>query len=738
MARRDPIIRDWPAGQNRYGPGAMYYDYDEDTEPRRRRPMARLALAIGLIWGLLAGGAVLYAWISEFPDAANLLVYDPGSDVTLVDVQGRTIARRGHNQGQVVALDTLPNYVGNAFIAVEDRRFRYHFGIDPWGLGRAMVANISAGALVQGGSTLSQQLAKNLFLKPERTIKRKVDEAILALYLEYRYTKDEILTLYLNRVYFGGGVYGIEAAAERFFSKSARELSLTEAAILAGSVKAPSRYNPDASVDAAMARAGLVLAAMAEQGFIGDQQRAKAVTAKPKVAARTATPGAGYFVDYAVSVVPSFVGKATERLIVDTTLDLDMQKEAERALEAGLAKDGKALAATQGALVSMTLDGGVRALVGGRNYDESQFNRAIDARRQPGSAFKPFVYLAALENGHRPTDEVYDGPVSIGTWQPENYEGSYEGAITLAHALARSSNSASVQLTNEVGADAVARIAHRLGVGGQLQAVPSLALGTSELSPLDLTTGYAAFANGGDGVIPYVIIRVRTESGRILYERKGSGLGRVIEPRHEADMISMMTGTVTEGTGRAASLGARPVAGKTGTSQDYRDAWFVGFTSNHITGVWIGNDSGTPMKRATGGGLPARIFKAYMLKAEDGLPVTPLIGAGLAPPEEPVPPPPAVILQVDAPIVAPVDTPVVGLPAEAPTVPIPAPRPAVLAPVEAAPALPTPSREELVSGGQEQIITGGRQIVQGEEKQPSERTDAELIDAFETLLDRLF
>jgi penicillin-binding protein 1A len=487
-----------------------------------------------------------------------------------------------------------------------------------------------------------------------------------------------------------------------------------------------------------MARAGLVLAAMAEQGFIGDQQRAKAVTAKPKVAARTATPGAGYFVDYAVSVVPSFVGKATERLIVDTTLDLDMQKEAERALEAGLAKDGKALAATQGALVSMTLDGGVRALVGGRNYDESQFNRAIDARRQPGSAFKPFVYLAALENGHRPTDEVYDGPVSIGTWQPENYEGSYEGAITLAHALARSSNSASVQLTNEVGADAVARIAHRLGVGGQLQAVPSLALGTSELSPLDLTTGYAAFANGGDGVIPYVIIRVRTESGRILYERKGSGLGRVIEPRHEADMISMMTGTVTEGTGRAASLGARPVAGKTGTSQDYRDAWFVGFTSNHITGVWIGNDSGTPMKRATGGGLPARIFKAYMLKAEDGLPVTPLIGAGLAPPEEPVPPPPAVILQVDAPIVAPVDTPVVGLPAEAPTVPIPAPRPAVLAPVEAAPALPTPSREELVSGGQEQIITGGRQIVQGEEKQPSERTDAELIDAFETLLDRLF
>jgi penicillin-binding protein 1A len=692
--------------------------------------MARIALTIGLVWAILAGGAVLYTWISDFPDAANLLVYDPGSDVTLVDVQGRTIARRGNDQGQVVALDTLPAYVGNAFVAIEDRRFRYHFGIDPWGLSRAMVANISAGSFVQGGSTLSQQLAKNLFLKPERTLKRKIDEAILALYLEYRYTKDQILTLYLNRVYFGGGVYGIEAAAERFFNKPAKELSLTEAAILAGSVKAPSRYNPEASPEAAMARAGLVLSAMTEQGFIGEAQREKAATTKPKVATRTATPGSGYFVDYAVSLVPSFAGKAQERLIVDTTLDLDFQKAAERALDAGLAKDGKALAAGQGALISMTLGGAVRALVGGRDYDESQFNRAIDAKRQPGSAFKPFVYLAALENGHRPSDEVFDGPVSIGTWQPENYEGAYEGTITLAHALARSSNSASVQLTNEVGADAVARIAHRLGIAGELQAVPSLALGTSELSPLDLTTGYAAFANGGDGVIPYAIVRIRTASGKVLYERKGSGLGRVIEPRHEADMVAMMTSTVTEGTGRAASLGARPVAGKTGTSQDYRDAWFVGFTANHITGVWIGNDSGAPMKRATGGGLPARIFKAYMLKAEEKLPIAPLIGAGLAPPEEPAP----VLLQVDAPVV--------GLPPDQPV--IPEHRPVLIAPPDVASAPPAPpalSREEVVSGAQEQLVPGGRQVVRGEVPAPAvpaERTDKELIDAFESLLDRLF
>ena len=729
MARNDPILTSWPSGATRRGVGGLNLDYgrDDEPEPPRRRSMTRLALIIGLTWAFIAGGAVVYSWISDFPDAANLLVYDPGNDITLVDVEGRTIARRGHNQGQVVALDKLPPYVGNAFIAIEDRRFRYHFGIDPWGLGRATVANIAAGSVVQGGSTLTQQLAKNLFLKPERTLKRKFDEAILAIYLESRYTKDEILTLYLNRVYFGAGVYGIEAAAERFFSKSAGELTLTEAAILAGSVKAPSRYNPDASPDAAMARAGIVLGAMAEEGYVGEAQREKASIAKPKIATRTATPGAGYFVDYAVSLVPGFVKNAKERLIVDTTLDLTMQAAAERALEAGLAKDGKALAATQGALVSMTLDGAVRALVGGRDYDESQFNRAVDARRQPGSAFKPFVYLAALEYGHRPSDEVFDGPITIGDWQPENYEGSYEGSITLAHALARSSNSASVQLTNEVGAAAVARVAHRLGIAGELQAVPSLALGTSEVTPLDLTTGYAAFANGGDGVIPHFIVRIRSESGKVLYQRKGSGLGRVIEPRHEADMVAMMTGTVTQGTGRGAALGARPVAGKTGTSQSYRDAWFVGFTAEHVTGVWIGNDAGTPMKRATGGGLPARIFKAYMTKAEEKRPIVPLIGAGMAPPEEPVP----VLLQVDAPVTdIPLDLPAIVAP-EQPAVPVAPPVETVIA----------PPREEVVPGVVQELVSGGRQVVQGEQPAPAiapERSDAELIDAFDALLKKLF
>jgi penicillin-binding protein 1A len=339
-------------------------------------------------------------------------------------------------------------------------------------------------------------------------------------------------------------------------------------------------------------------------------------------------------VDYVVSQVPAFVGKPKERLIVETALDLDLQDLAEKALVRALAKDGSKLGATQGALVAMTPDGALRALVGGRSYDDSSFDRATEARRQPGSAFKPFVYLAALENGHRPGDIVFDGPVTIGNWKPGNYEGEYEGNVTLAHALAHSSNSAAVQLTNEVGPANVVRIAHRLGIADTLHPVPSLALGTSEVTPLELTGAYAAFANGGIAVAPYAIIRIRTVSGKVLYQRRGSGLSRVMSPESDADMTEMMMGTVTAGTGTAAALKGHDVAGKTGTSQDYRDAWFVGFSADFVTGVWIGNDNGVSMKKATGGGLPARIFKAFMDDAERGQPARPLIGTTLFAAEE--------------------------------------------------------------------------------------------------------
>ena len=634
MARKHPPVPDGPRDRAHMTHGAAQTEPDRAAGPSARRFRLRAVLIVAAAWLVFAGGILFFHWFSELPNTANLLAYEPGNDITVLDAKGRMIARRGLTQGAEVAVGELPPYVGNAFIAVEDRRFRYHFGIDPMGLARAAYADLKEGAFVQGGSTLTQQLAKNLFLKPDRTLERKIEEAILAVYLELRYSKDEILTLYLNRVYFGAGVYGIGAASERFFAKPARQLTLTEAAILAGSVKAPSRYNPEASPDAALARASLVLQAMEDSGFIDARARRAAAATRPKIAHSFATPGAGYFVDYVVSQVSSFVGKPKERLIVETTLDLGLQDAAEKAVDRGLAKDGVKLAATQGALVAMTLDGGLRAFVGGRSYDDSPFNRAADAKRQPGSAFKPFVYLAALEYGHRPDDEVFDGPVRIGKWRPGNYEGEYEGRITLAHALAHSSNSAAVQLTNEVGAANVVRVAHRLGVSGELHAVPSLALGTSEVTPLELTAGYAAFANGGTGIIPYAIVRIRTVSGKVLYKRREPGLGRVMSPEANAEMTEMMTGTVLDGTGRAAALKDRPVAGKTGTSQDYRDAWFVGFSADYVTGVWIGNDGGAPMKKATGGGLPARIFKGFMEDAERELPARPLVGTRLLAAEE--------------------------------------------------------------------------------------------------------
>ena len=623
---------------NRTSPEDRYHLHNKPVQTRARW---RAAAIVASLWLIIAGAIALSYWISDLPNTADLFVYEPGSDITVLDAKGRMIARRGLTQGEKVAVGSLPDYVGNAFIAVEDRRFRHHFGIDPIALVRATYADATHRAFVQGGSTLTQQLAKNLFLKPDRTFRRKIEEAILAVYLETRYTKDEILTQYLNRVYFGAGVYGIEAASERFFDKSARELSLTEAAMLAGSVKAPSRYNPETSPDDALSRASIVLDAMESAGFVGHAARVAAAAQRPKIVRSFATPGAGYFVDDVISQVPAFVEKSQERLIVETTLDLDLQRNAENALAAGLAKDGPKLAATQGALVALTPDGAVRAIVGGVSYDQSPFDRATEARRQPGSAFKPFVYLAALEHGHRPNDEVFDGPVTIGKWRPGNYEGEYEGSITLAHALAHSSNSAAVQLADEVGPETVVGVAHRLGISDRLQAVPSLALGTSEVTPLELTSGYAAFANGGMGVAPYVIMRIRTASGKVLYRRKVSVLERVMSPENDAFMTDMMTGTVIDGTGKAAALRDYPIAGKTGTSQDFRDAWFVGFSADYVTGVWIGNDGGAPMKKATGGGLPARIFKTFMAGAERGLPARPLVGTTLIASDETLSPSPS-------------------------------------------------------------------------------------------------
>ena len=613
-SRKPPQLRGHAASHVRPAP--------KRPKPSRSWPFALTLLAV---WGLIIGAVVCFHWISGLPDTRGLLAKGPSRDFTILDDKGRLVARRGLIQGASVDVSRLPAYVPNAFIAIEDRRFRDHLGIDPVGLVRAATENVLAGHVVQGGSTLTQQLAKNLFLQPARTFERKMQEALLALYLESRYSKDQILTLYLNRIYFGAGVYGIEAASERFFGKPAEKLTLTEAAMLAGSVKAPAKFNPLADADASEGRAQVVLRAMQVAGFISEKSCDLAQTTRPRIVRAAGTPGSGYFVDWIAAQVPELAGETNEPLVVETSFDIDTQTKAETALEAGLARDGRALHAGEGALVAMSPDGAVRAMVGGRSYTQSPFNRVTDASRQPGSAFKPFVYLAAFEDGHRPTDLADDAPVDIHGWQPGDYEGHFEGEISLTRAFAKSSNSVAAQLAEQVGPRTVAATAHRLGITSPLSAVPALALGTSSVTPLELTGAYAPFANGGESATPYGIVLIRTKSGQVLFRRKAMEGERVMSVANAAAVTSLMVATVTEGTGKAARLDDRQSAGKTGTTQDYRDAWFVGFTSDFVCGVWIGNDNNASMVRAVGGGLPARTFKAFMTAAESGSPARPLI-----------------------------------------------------------------------------------------------------------------
>jgi penicillin-binding protein 1A len=586
-----------------------------------------------LAWGVIGGGVFASHFISELPDTQSLMATGPSRDITILDRHGRLIARNGLVHGVQIDVSQLPSYVPNAFIAIEDRRFRDHIGLDPIGLARAAFENISAGHVMQGGSTLTQQLAKNLFLDPHRTFDRKAQEAFLALYLESRYSKDQILTLYLNRVYFGAGTYGIAAAAERFFGKPATELTLPEAAMLAGSVKAPARYNPLTDADASVERGGVVLRAMEDAGYITDGQRAAAQATRPRVVRGTGTPESGYFADWIAGQVQRYAGDVNEPVVVHTTFDLSVQEKAERTVTQMLALQGKIFHASQAVIVSMTPDGAIRAMVGGRDYSQSPFNRATDALRQPGSAFKPFLYLTAFEHGHKPSDLMTDGPVDFHGWKPGDYEGKFEGQMTLTQAFAKSSNTVAAQLIMQVGPKAVEKTAHRLGIVSDLLAVPSLALGSSAVTPLELTSAYAPFANGGDGVMPYGIDEIDTAKGSVLWSRKTSGVGRVMSPENAAEVTHMMTEVVATGTGKAARLAERPSAGKTGTTQDFHDAWFVGFTADLVTGVWVGNDDNSGMIKATGGTLPARIFHAFMEDAEAGLPVKPLTSLA----NEPVP-----------------------------------------------------------------------------------------------------
>jgi penicillin-binding protein 1A len=576
------------------------------------------------LWGMIAFGALLFWYGLNLPDTSGLYNTRHTPSISIIATDGEVLSHRGDLTGGFTSVAELPPHVPQAVLATEDRRFYWHFGIDPIGLARAVAVNWRAGSYVQGGSTITQQLAKNIFLKPERTISRKIEEMVLAVWLELRFSKDEILTLYLNRVYFGGGAYGLEAASERYFRKPARALTLPEAAMLAGLLKAPSRYSPTNDIDLARERARIVLQNMVEAGYITPGEMQLASTTPANLHGYAARGSINYFVDWIAEALPDYAGRPDTDVHVMATIDPVLQREAERVISEMLASQGAGLDVSQAALVAMTPDGAVRAMVGGRSYAQSQFNRAVQARRQPGSAFKPIVYLTAMERGYTPESVRTDRPVTYGGWSPANYSGRFEGEMTLRTALAKSTNTVAVQLAHEVGIRNVVSTARRLGLQDDLPANLSLALGTGSVNLLELTAAYAAFANGGYGVIPHGIEEVRAENGEELYRRQGSGIGRIADPRSIAYMNDMLKAVMIYGTGRNSTLPDRPVAGKTGTSQDFRDAWFVGYSADLVVGVWVGNDDGKPMKQVTGGTLPAKIWNVFMTRTQAGVPVAQL------------------------------------------------------------------------------------------------------------------
>ncbi len=580
-------------------------------------------MTVAFVWGLVALIAVLAYFSYTLPDVERMAESGRRPGIFLNDVDGNPVLAKGDLYGDPVDASRLPPYLPRAVIAIEDRRFYEHGGIDPIGLARALWVNIVEGGVRQGGSTITQQLAKNVFLTPERSIERKIREALLAFWLEWRYDKNHIISLYLNRAYFGSGAYGVDAAARRFFSKPAAEVDLWEAAVLAGLLKAPSRLSPVANPGGAAERGRLVLKAMASAGFISGEQAAQAAASTLRTT--TEPDGRGYFADWVLAQVNRRLGMVDRDLRIATTFDPGLQRLAAETVAAALADRTNP---SQVALVAMSPDGAVRAMVGGRNYGASQFNRATQALRQPGSAFKLFVYMAALERGLRPDDTVTDARVNVGGWAPGNFDGRFRGSVAMREAFAQSLNAAAVRLADRAGRARVAEAARRLGITSDLAPDLTIALGSSSVRLIELTGAYATFANGGAGVIPY---GVREIEG--VFERSGTGAGEAVAPGVVASMNDLLAAVVSQGTGKAARLAGRPAAGKTGTSQSFRDAFFVGFTGNLVAGVWVGNDDGAPMDEVTGGGLPARIWHDFMAAAHEGAPVRPIpgLGSGRAP-----------------------------------------------------------------------------------------------------------
>lgn len=570
--------------------------------------------------------------------------------VTFLDRYGNPIGSRGIKHNDSIPLEDFPDVLIKATLATEDRRFYEHFGIDIAGTARALVTNAQAGGVRQGGSSITQQLAKNLFLSNERTIERKVNEAFLAIWLEWRLTKNEILKLYLDRAYMGGGTFGVDGAAHFYFNKSARDVTLAEAAMLAGLFKAPTKYAPHINLPAARARANVVLDNLVDAGFMTEGQVFGARRNPAFAVDRRDEASPNYYLDYAFDemrkLVDTFPKSYTERVfVVRLAIDPNVQKAAEDAVENQLRQFGRDYHATQAATVVADLDGGIRAMVGGRDYGASQFNRATDAYRQPGSSFKPYVYTTALLNGYTPNSIVVDGPVCIGNWCPQNYGHSYSGSVTLTQAITRSINVVPVKLSIEIGRKnepkaqnpakvgraKIVEVARRFGLKAPLPDTPSLPIGSDEVTVLEHAVAYATFPNRGKAVTPHSVLEVRTGAGDLVWrwDRDGPKPRQAIPPNIAADMAGMMSHVVSEGTARRAALDGIPTAGKTGTTNAYRDAWFVGYTGNFTCAVWYGNDDYSPTNRMTGGSLPAQTWHDIMLVAHQGVEVREIPGIGM-------------------------------------------------------------------------------------------------------------
>lgn len=573
----------------------------------------------------ILGGLALVYFAAQLPDIRDIDTIKKQQGITIESTDGRVLANYGDVYGSYIPYDQIPKALVSAVVATEDRRFFEHNGVDFFGIARAMVTNLRRGHMVQGGSTVTQQVAKNVFLTPERTLKRKLQEVLLAFWLEARFTKKEIMAIYLNRVYLGAGAFGVDAAAHRYYNKSARELNLYESAMMAGLLKAPSRYSPTASSERSKGRVHQVLMNMVDAGYL----KAKDVAPTLENYAKTPTHaveggGTRYYTDWIVDEVPDVVGQFEGDMVVTVALDSKLQAMAQETLNKGVATQGAKKNVTQGAMVVMKPDGQVLAMVGGVDYATSQFNRAAQAKRQPGSVFKLFVYLAALEAGLSPQSTVLDAPISLRvgnkTWSPDNYEGGYRGELPMATALRYSLNTVSVRLGQYAGFSKVAQMAMRLGVPN-IPSSPSIVLGSVEATLLEMTGAYAHLPNVGYRVEPYGILKVRTREGKVIYKHEAAQGSPILSEDTVQQMNYMLKDVVAHGTGTKAALSGRPAAGKTGTSQDFKDAWFIGFTPQLVAGVWVGNDNNKPMRKITGGTIPASVWHNFMTQALAGQPV---------------------------------------------------------------------------------------------------------------------